>query len=368
MGFLAAQTSTDFQDFLLDLKTHMVSASGGTWTQNEYNTSVGGDSNVDEWIGYGDGAGSDEIHIGMRTFHDSSANIYNIELAGGTGYDSGGSAFGDKLVGISPGRWDESTATLRSGAYLPISVAFTKTVTWWASSTARRIYGVCKIDTSYLSFYMGWLNPYATGGEYNYPLLIAGVTSIWDTAYTSTRAGMGSIVNPQVVQLGSPEENGPMMLRNPGGTWVNIQNAKEGNGNSRARLQERVVWPCGKIDSSTVLLPTKADRWFDQSQDFNDVIPQDNVPGLQTAQLYKTDDSGGDLVKLFPATVVCKPDANTSLLAGELDGCFWLSASPGKTDGSLSAEDTVTIGGDTYYVFPAPNRTNPWDFFAIKAA
>lgn len=357
MAFLEEQTSTDAQDFLDDLRTHM-EANG--FTQDRYATSVI-DSNNDDWIGHGSGSGSDEIYIGMRTFYDSSADVYNIEIAGMSGYASGSSW--ENQPDISPGRFNGGSAALQYGHYLPLDNG---TITWWASSTSRRVYGVCKIGTAYMSFYAGWLNQYGTTGEFNYPLLVAGTTAKFDAAYNATAAYMGSIADPQGINAST---NGPMSVRDPGGNWRAIRNATVNDaGTTRAVSNARVAWPSGKLVANSTTLPDPADRWFDGTYEWDDVIPQLNIPGLQTAKLYKTDDSGGDVVTLFPVTVMCRPDANESLLAGELDGVFWVSGAAGQTDGGLSAEDTITIGVDTYFVFPSASKTNDFNFFAIKEA
>jgi hypothetical protein len=358
-GGTSGTTSTDWQDFLSDLLT-LAEANG--WTRDRYATGVI-DANNDDWIAHGSGGGSDAIYVGIRTFYDSSADVYNLELAGLTGYDSGGAW--DEQPGISPGRFDGASAALQYGCYLPGSSG---TITWWASATSRRIYGVLKIGTAYYSFYLGWINPYATSGEYNYPLLVAGSMSQFDFAAGQTHYGISSIVDPQRITA-SGAANGPMMLRLPGGSWRPIQNASLNvAGSTRTAIHTDVCWPAGRPIINTTTLPDEADRWFNNTFDFDEVIPQQNVPGAQTAKLYKTDDSGGDLVKLFPATVVVKPDANESLLAGELDGVFWVSASAGQTDGGLSAEDTITVGGDTYHVFPGGSKTGEWNYFALKEA
>lgn len=348
-------TSTDWQDLLADLRT-LALANG--YTSDRYDTSVGGDSNVDEMIIH---STSEDFYIGVRTFYDSSANAYNWELAGFTGY-AGGSDWGDQ-PGISPGRYDGLTATLQYGAYVPLSNG---TITYWFSVTSRRIYGVLKIGTSYLSFYMGFLNPFASASEYPYPLYIAGCTAQFDRLPNSTNIGLTGLADP--VGMLAVGNNGPAFVRSPGGTWLTVKNSFETSINGRTEINERGVWPCHSPQLTAAYVPDDADRqWITavSTYDFDQIIPNSANPGTQIAKLYKSDDSGGDLVKRFPCTVWGFNDDPEEQIYGELDGVFWVSAAPGQADGAVTSEDTLTDGADTFHVFAQGNRTQDWNYQAI---
>jgi len=353
-------TSTDWQDLLDDLRAAAIATTD--WTTDRYDTSVGGDSNVDEWIAHGDGGGSDEIYVGIRTFYDSSADARNWELAGMTGYDNG-LGFGNQ-PGISPGRYD-GAGDAQYGAYLPLQ---NTTISYWFSITSRRIIVVAKCGTTYEPMVLGWGNPFGTSAEYPYPMVVAGSTPVFDTRFNSSRVAHSGLADPQGYSVGG-DKAGPMLVRDPGGTWRSIMNAVEGTSNSRSVRNDRVVFPAGRPSLTASILPDEADRFVLVNSAVLasiDIIPQSGVPGTQTVKLYKTDDSGGDLAPLFPATVIMAPDDVEHLIAMELPDIFWLSAAPGQTDGGINSEDTITIGGDTYHVFQSANRTEDYAYFAVK--
>jgi len=360
MAFQTAVSSTDWMDRAADLRTFAL-ANG--WASDR-NASIS--ANVQEIIMHGSGAGSDAIYVGIRTFYDTNADARNWELAGGTGYDSGATIWNNFLVGISPGRFDGGTVALQCGAYTPLQ---NTTITAWDYVNSRRILSVMKCGTAYVFCYLGWINPAATAGEYPYPLVIAGSTPVFDTRFNSSRVAYSGPADPQGFNSGATVENGPMMIRTAGGVWRTIRNAHEAAGNTRVGDNDRIVFPAGKpLINNTTITPDPADGWISTTFSFAEIISQSGVPGAPTAKLYKTDDSGGDKVKLFPATILHAPDASELIIAGELDGVYWCSAAPGHTAGGLVSEDTLTIGGDTYDVFASGNRTEDFAYFAVKRA
>lgn len=358
-------TSTDWQDALNDLLTH---AEANGWTRDRYDTSVGGDGNVDQWIAHGGDAAAP--YIGIRTYYDSNSDNYGWELAGATGYNSGGSDWASYLPGISPGRYDGTTGSSGTsyGAYVPLQ---NTTISYWISSTNRRIIGVFKCGTTYSSLYMGLLNPYGTSTEYPYPLCIVGSTPLFDLKFNGSTPHGGSsglcfsgLVDPIGFNNGSNDENGPMLVRDKGGVWRTVRNSREQT-SSRSQEFDRVAWPCGRLNINTTTVPDPADRWPNVSITFQQVIPLTGSPGTEVAKLYKTPDSGGDLVKRFPVTLMQATDGNDNTIFGELDDVFWVSAAPGPTDGGVTSEDTLTDGGDTFHVFQQALRTNDFNYQAI---
>jgi hypothetical protein len=356
MAWITPGTDTNWQTALVRVRDH---AEANGWTRDRYDTAVGGDSNVNQWIAHSSDAAVPVI--GIRTFYDSNADAYNWELAGATAYNSGGSDWNTYLTGISPGRYDGVSLALQYGAYVPLQNA---TISYWISATNRRIIAIFKSGTTYSSLYLGLLNPMATTGEYPYPLCIAGSTPFFDTKFNSSRIGFSGLADPCGANTASVEENGPMLVRSAGGVWTTFRNARE-SGAAAAEEKDRVVFPAGQPNTgNTTLQPNEANRWINTALSWNLIIP--GVRGTETAKLYKTDDSGGDLAPIKPCTLLEAADANTLTIYGELDDVGWVSAAPGQTDGSVTSEDTITIGSDTWHVFQQGNRSEDYSLQAIK--
>lgn len=355
-------TSTDWKDLLDDLVTF---ADANGWDV-ERNTTVG---DVKEVILNGDGGGSDAIYVGIRTYHDASSGARNWELAGMTGYVSGNTW--ENQPDISPGRYNGATADERYGAYVPLS---NSTISYWFSSTSRRIIVVAKCGTSYASAYLGWINPAGTTAEYPYPLYIAGNAAVFNTVFNSTRISYGGLADPAGYAVGGSEKNGSAFVRTPGGVWVTVKNyyeqagTHETVGTTRLQSRARVVFPSGCPFQDSTTLPNEADRWYTPGSAlrFQDIIPPSGVPGTQGVKLYKTNDSGGDRAPLYPCTVLSVPDANEKVIHGEIDDVAWVSAAPGLTGPVISSEDTVDDGPDTWHVFQSGNKTEDWNYFAIR--
>lgn len=346
-------TATDWRD-LLDILRAAAVLNG--WVTDRYATSVL-DANNDEWIAHGTGGGSDAIYAGIRTFHDASSGAYNWELAGGTGYNSGGAGWDTKLVGISPGRFNGATDTLKYGAYVPL---LNSSITYWISATSRRLILVAKCSTAYVSCYLGWLNPFATTAEYPYPLYIAGSTPFFNLLPSSTAIPYSGLADPIGVQTGALDENGPAFLRFLDGAWYTVRNSSSSGPSFSARSasRDRVVYPAGTPLINATRVPDPADRWQTLTFDWHNVIPNSGVPGTISANLHKTPGTTSR-VAIEPATVIFQLPSEQ--FCGELDDVAWCSGAD-----SVGAEDTLNDGVDTWHVFQNGTKTDLWHRFAVR--
>lgn len=128
---------------------------GNTWTVERYVT-----TGNHELILRGPGlSGTEQIYVGLMTYQDSSADYYNLLVAGFTGYVS------SNAFGTQPGY---------SGA---IGVPMHNlSITYWLVANAQRIALAAKVGTPvYESFYIGKFLPYATPSQYPYPVCAAGM-------------------------------------------------------------------------------------------------------------------------------------------------------------------------------------------------
>lgn len=294
----------------------------------------------------GVGSGTDAIYVGIRTFNGGT--YFNWELAGFTGYDN--ALPWSSQPGISPGRFDAVNQVDREGAYVPLN---NSSIQYWLSVTGRRILGVFKMGSTYTNLYLGFLNQFGTSNEYPYPLLVGGCTSEETLPFNNSGGGFSGMVDPFSFD---GHNNGPFFLWQPGGGWLSWRNG-EGNGASTTPTRIRVVSPTRSIIYSNVVaedqfLNTGGEEW-------------DDVAGSATTRdLEQTPNSGGDLSQLIrPLLISTDP---TPMLAGEMDGVFWLSTTTSGT--VLVPEDTVVQSPKVYRVFKNCNRTTRVSHFAMEEA
>ena len=101
--------------------------------------------------------GLEEIYVGIKTYYDSGADIYNLTIGGFTGYLAG------------------STFETQPGYMLSSVPAHNNRIDYWLIVNAQRIACGMKVGTPvYESFYMGKFFPYARPTQYPYPLYVGG--------------------------------------------------------------------------------------------------------------------------------------------------------------------------------------------------
>lgn len=115
-------------------------------------------------------AGVDAIYVGAIRFFDTGANYDNLRLGGFTGYD-GPSTFLTQpgFIGI-PG---------------PVLPLWNAAIPYWFIANGRRVIVVAKVSTNYESAYLGYITPYASPGQFPYPLAVGGSMS-WSNEPVST--------------------------------------------------------------------------------------------------------------------------------------------------------------------------------------
>jgi len=307
-----------------------------------------------EVILQGTGAGSDEIYVGVRTFLSPANGYKQWELAGFTGFDA--NLAWASQAGISPGRHESPT---NGGCWIPLDDV---TMDYWFAVDSNRIIMVAKIGSQYPNMYMGFLNPFSTTSEYPYPLYIAGCTSDEEFLIGTSGFGFGGLTNP-IAKILTETHDGPGEVRFPGGSWRNVAN-READDDA---VTNRIVMPSQDIG----LVPSGADLYFDTNSvtiaEWDDFIPNTGNPGATTKKLMPTPDSGGHQYVMIPATLAVKVPVEDRQLLGEMDGVFWYSnVADFLANPTPVALDTITVGSDVYRVFPNCNKTDQFNFLAIK--
>lgn len=253
------------------------------------------------------GGGSDAIYFGLKVFTDGGAAVYGLVLQAYTGFQAG-QAFDSQLGAIASNP--------------PALASWNSTISYWLFLNTRRLIVVTKISGTYHMAYCGLILPYGTPAQWPYPLLIGGSTYRGDTD-NSGKPYAYSVVNGKVTNFWNPinsdSSQGTLAIRDGGGSWVKLLN-----------------------QATTSLYTNKG-----------------CFPYLYSTRYTNARKTIGGNDLLSPI-LLCN---NSPLgIYGELDGMRHV---PG--DG-LTAEQTITVGGDTYLVFPNVSRTAGDQWVAIKQA
>jgi hypothetical protein len=224
----------------------------------------------------------------VQTYSNPASDIYGFNLSGFTGYVSGNS-FTDQ-PGASP---LAGVSLINSG------------MTYWFVSNARRIAAVIKVSSVYEALYLGLIKPYATPGQYPYPLFVGGSTTGGTLSrWSSTSNAHSHYFNPQLNQQSKTQS--ASLIRTPGGSWQNL-----------AYLN---VSPYDAINFVPLVLPSPGDYYA-----LTSIIMFDGVSTY-----------------------------------GEFDGLFHV------TGFANASENIVSIDSSTYLVFQNVFRTSPDQYAALK--
>jgi len=150
-------------------------------------------------------AGTDQIYVGLRSYFNSGADYYNLELFGASGYLETQSR-----VSLMPGVSSGSVNVCMSNGIMP----------YWFIANGRRFMLVVKVSTVYQSAYMGFLLPTGTPSEYPYPLVVGGSHSVVNRRWSDNQS---AAVNGSYHRAFFNPHNA-MKVRDKAGTWMNFAN------------------------------------------------------------------------------------------------------------------------------------------------
>lgn len=344
-----------------------IATSGGTGTGCELNVTFQ-DADQDEACCILQSSATGTPTVGMRVYTDTDQStfntVYNMSLSGFTGFNA--SLTFANQAGISPG--DSRSG---GGAYVPLrDTDGSFPISYWFSVTDRRIAGFFAVrDTGinhYPWMYLGFLNQMGTSAEFPYPLYVCGATARENSWYQDTVIGR---ITGLTECIGITGLAGPGFIRLAGGSWHEVRNSNANDGVSPSRgnpSEQHVVFPCGDVNAPQAL-PNRTTQASAGLLEWTDVIPDNGVPGTETYKLKPTPDSGGDLTRRFPATVVSadstEPEYN---IKGELDGVFWISGA--LTSGSITSESVLTDPDNTdrFRVAQNGNKTQDFSYACIR--
>lgn len=345
-----------------------VSGGGGTSATFDFtyrDSGEGGDKLDKVLILEGEGAGSDEILVGIRTysvaaFSGGGKTCYNWSLNAMTGYNSGLTYENQPNLGPTEG----ITPSSSGGSYVPLKSTDAFDMTFWFNITPYRIIGIIKCEdaviTHYSSMYLGFMNRPGTVDEYPYPMLVASTTSRYDTLFEDTSIRYSGLVDAGGVG-GKP---GPHFFRRFDQIWQEIRNTSntDSGSESRAQSQSVVVYPSGVPDDNPAGLDIIDQLVGSGDLIWSDICPTTGVPGIPNYTMKRIPGGNNFLV---PAMVLSSQniggDARGIQIEGELDDVFWTSAGDGE-----SSEDRISVGNDRYTMFQNGSRAAVYTFMAIK--
>lgn len=291
--------ATDYSDLLAKLKTF---ATANGWTSLE--------DSADKLVLQGSGSGSDEIFVAFQKYADVAGDAYGWRLNGYTGYQSGYTFY------LQPGAITTGEVQGYGSVAIPL---WNGTIPYWFIVSARRIMVVAKISTTYQMCYAGFYLPYASPGQYPYPLAIGG-SFIGNGSQLSPRwSGTSGQSSHFWTWLANPTSS--MLIRMPGGYWY-------GDYNKGTLTPPAGMYPFNQSDCGLM------------RQAVDDALV------LTPAEIHQASSS---------------PSVYSNKL-GELDGVYHVAGF------GVSAEDVSTFGGNDYLVVPNVFRSGVTDYAAVKLA
>lgn len=315
--------------------------------------------NHDQIIFRGMGGVSPErdIYFAIQTLGLSTTGYFNWQIRGLTGFVQN-SPITD-YVGLQdqPGRSPPCFLALQN-----------TTMTYWFMANDRHIKGCIKTGSSYQTFYIGFVNPFATEAEYPYPLFVGGSSFEENTIFSSNAITTSSSLlggggdGGVLIEDGTlfPVQKSSGWVRFIDGIWYQVKNF-ESTGSIETVLAQGaglcLNWPQGSPASGVFPVENVIVNARTIANSFRDTTPGD------TAIMQMLPAFGSPrLVTLFPVTLFL-PDTNQ--LIGELDGVYWAPAA-----GGVTSEDTITDFGESpeveHIVFQNVFRTDGWSFLAIR--
>lgn len=103
---------------------------------------------------------TEAIYVGLALYENPTSDIYNLRIAQWSGY-------------VPSNTFDAQPGT-SGNMGVPV---WNQPMTYWLVANGQRIVVVVKVDATYQTFYLGKFFPYATPGQYPYPVCIGGMLS-----------------------------------------------------------------------------------------------------------------------------------------------------------------------------------------------
>lgn len=262
-----------------------------------------------ELIVHGPGlAGTDEIYVGIQCFEEvAPGDYYNWRLQGFTGFNA--------LLDFN-----DQPGAMQSNR--PRTLLWNDSILYWFVANGRRLTVVAKVSTIYSTCHLGFFLPYGTPSQSPYPLIVGGSATNDVDRWSEIDNGHRIFLDP-----GASKTKSTLQMLS-GAVWYDFANFSTDIGPQTGNN----VWPfvSGGLSSFNYR------PWRELLQNLDSTVP------------------------LFPCILNSDASIMSKNIWGEFDGIF---AVPGI---GLSAEDTITVNGDDYVIFPNVYRVETHHFWALK--
>lgn len=285
-------------------------------------------------------AGTDEIYIGIRSEYNEVFGWYNLFLNGYTGFDPSVYSFWEHPGGIYG-------ATSPFGSLsVPSVPLWNDVMPFWFAASGRSFRMGVKVGTSYEAAYLGFFLPYATPGQYPYPLLIGGtlctdITKNANWRYSYQGGQHSGLQNPGTNTSSggatSTTTDSAMYYRDARGQWVWVGGRSSSDGR----------FTMNRASSPPYAVSGLVGRY---------VLPSGYRSGGSAGWEFRENLDGSycliplTLVETFPYPAAW----------GELEGVFHISGF------GNAAENVVTKDGNNLVVLQNCSRTTVSDFWALE--
>jgi len=284
-------------------------------------------------------------YLGFKCFMETSPETaYLIQAVGFTGFNSLSTPW-EQQPGAS------CAISNNEATYIPLSGGGSPaTVYYWMSVQDERIVSSFKVASVYPNMYVGAIDPFMTGGEYDYPQLIMGCMAR-KSPYTYGGHDFAGMNNPGVYTI-SVTYGGPGWLRDPNGSLLQIVNWYLSTGVPYYDDGYTGVTPCGHTDNTEP--PGGDNGWYeDQNLNWRDFFTEKVTITSQLA-LKRINDE----YILIPCIIASNASRK---MYGTMRGVFCFNP-----DVDVTAEDRIFVNGSVYTVFQNCNKSNRNYFFALK--
>lgn len=282
-------------------------------------------------------------YVGFKGYKVTSpSDAYLIQVAGFTGFNSLSTPWSQQPGSSAATSDTDETLVPLSGGVSPA------TIYYWISIHDERMVATFKVSSVYPNMYVGKIDPYMTGGEYNYPQLIMGCLAR-ENPYTYGGVDFSGMNNPGA---DSEIDNGPAFLRDPNGSFKRVINYYESSGNELFADEAVGITPIAHTGEPGLSSPND---WYKSTIDWNLMFKVDGVILSSQLELKRINSE----YVLLPCIVV--ESFLIQRMYGNMRGVFCLNP-----DTDVTSEDRIFIGNDVYRAFQNCAKSNRNYFFCLK--
>lgn len=278
-------------------------------------------------------AANQEIFTGIKSVRSSTGGWENLILNGFTGYDPSVESWYNQpgaMVGYG----------IPEPRACPMVPGWPGAMKYWFVASGNSFRLALKVSNTYESGYLGFLMPYATPGQYPYPLVVGGshLSNSSDFLYSYAHKVRGVYCCPgSNTGSASSSGSGTLNIRSGAGDWLQYADADANSSNeedisgitvadSTIEGMQRCVWPHSIYSSPTGKVRPYRDC-YGGGYMFQPCIPIQRGP--------------------------------TRAVLGELEGTYFVSGF------NVTSEDTSTIGGKVHVIFQNTYRTTLNNYWAL---